>query len=715
MATIEEIESLISSFKDASKKFRFRAYTCVVMIFIVIALALVLLLYVPKIVDYIEKELNQTPQTVEIELQILELERKLSKLISDIPENIWLRKRAMMTAGKNVNEIDLIPLWDFYDGYFYEGGTSAVTLPYNSNIFLSKKQKKLYRVSFDDGSTTPVKLPSNSKIEDVVVVYPIERNKNKPEKIIIKLENDPTIYITDMAFSSFTSTEVSFSLKKHTIYEAIQTKNGICAIFWNRDSYSNNSEKNIKYLAENFKKWQSPNKNGEDLSSLMDIRLGSYSGNAVIVHGDNNTSNENFLSVDGCQNFSSIENVEYGFDVMQPSTNTTLLVTIDGVYKYSEPQSSLVKIKGEPNSNYVAFKNSAFQITTDGVLTKLNKSDEWEEIKNFPQFSNDDAVSFSKVGDALFLANGVDISYSKDGIEWLPFNIDIFYNIDAMYIYPSNIIEATSITYQRIETTTRYVSTDNGKSFKKLGNFPYANTDLTQAFYFPDLWVGVTPSGEILTSIDSGDSWLSSDIPDWSESNRIAWLPEGKVVITNDNGHIYYRKNISELLTIYKESTIGSEIKTEEEKSAEFRIKQEKLESLLEKSQFFSLPAQKAVYEELIEEKKKLIDVLQEIESQKHSVRIEKHVIRFSVFAAMLYMVQVLVSAYRYNAKLSDYFSGRFDVLKLAFKVKGDSFKDTDMSVLVSLLSPNIDFGKSGDTPIESIISAAQKFNSGKN
>ncbi|MAG66153.1 MAG: hypothetical protein CMK74_09830 [Pseudomonadales bacterium] len=141
MATIEEIESLISSFKDASKKFRFRAYTCVVMIFIVIALALALLLYVPKIVDYIEKELNQTPQTVEIELQILELERKLSKLISDIPENIWLRKRAMMTAGKNVNEIDLIPLWDFYGGEFYEGGTSGVALPYNSNIFLSKKQK----------------------------------------------------------------------------------------------------------------------------------------------------------------------------------------------------------------------------------------------------------------------------------------------------------------------------------------------------------------------------------------------------------------------------------------------------------------------------------------------------------------------------------------------------------------------------------------------
>tara|TARA_Y100000296_G_C5179392_1_gene262465 strand:+ start:1076 stop:2722 length:1647 start_codon:yes stop_codon:yes gene_type:complete len=548
----------------------------------------------------------------------------------------------------------------------------------------------------------------------VVVVYPIEKNKNKPEKIIIKLENDPTIYITDMDFSSFTSTEVPFSLKNHTIYEAIQTKNGICAIFWNRDDYSNNYDKNVKYLTENFKKWQSPNKNGEDLSSLMNIQLGSYSGNAVILY-DDDTSNEEFLSVDGCKNFTSIESIEYGFEVIQPSTNTTLLVTVDGVYKYSEPQGILVEINSELNSRHIAFKNSAFQITTDGVLKKLNKSDEWEKVREFPQFSGDVNVSFAKDDDSLFLDSGVDVSYSKDGIEWLPLNIDIFHDSNAMHIYPGNIIELTSLTYQRKKTTTRYVSTDNGKSFKRLDNFPSADTDLIQAFYSYDLWVGVTQSGEILTSTDSGDSWLSSDITDWSESNRIAWLPEGKVVITNDNGHIYYRKNISELLAVYKESIIGSKIKTEEEKSAELRIKQEKLESLLEKSQFFSLPAQKAVYEELIEEKKKLIDVLQEIESQKHSVRIEKHVIRFSVFAAMLYMVQVLVSAYRYNAKLSDYFSGRFDVLKLAFKVKGDSFKDTDMSVLVSLLSPNIDFGKSGDTPIESIISAAQKFNSGKN
>jgi hypothetical protein len=75
---------------------------------------------------------------------------------------------------------------------------------------------------------------------------------------------------------------------------------------------------------------------------------------------------------------------------------------------------------------------------------------------------------------------------------------------------------------------------------------------------------------------------------------------------------------------------------------------------------------------------------------------IQTSVTRFGVVLIMVFLVQILVSLYRYNMRLSAFYYGRADALVLVSK------QPADLRALVELISPDkLDFGKPPRTPAE--------------
>lgn len=75
-----------------------------------------------------------------------------------------------------------------------------------------------------------------------------------------------------------------------------------------------------------------------------------------------------------------------------------------------------------------------------------------------------------------------------------------------------------------------------------------------------------------------------------------------------------------------------------------------------------------------------------------------------SVFV-LLFLVQILISFYRYNTRLANYYDARADVLQLISPSPEIKFE-----TLVSALSPDVmDFGKMPATPTEQVLDLAKE------
>jgi hypothetical protein len=79
---------------------------------------------------------------------------------------------------------------------------------------------------------------------------------------------------------------------------------------------------------------------------------------------------------------------------------------------------------------------------------------------------------------------------------------------------------------------------------------------------------------------------------------------------------------------------------------------------------------------------------------------IETNATRIGVLAAMFFLVTILVPQYRYSIKMANFYQARYDGLEmLPEKIGAEDFER-----VVSIMTPNIDFGKSPPTPWEHIL-----------
>ena len=79
---------------------------------------------------------------------------------------------------------------------------------------------------------------------------------------------------------------------------------------------------------------------------------------------------------------------------------------------------------------------------------------------------------------------------------------------------------------------------------------------------------------------------------------------------------------------------------------------------------------------------------------------IETNATRIGVLAAMFFLVTILVPQYRYSIKMANFYQARYDSLEML----PDKIGVEDFERVVSIMTPNIDFGKSPPTPWEHIL-----------
>ena len=89
----------------------------------------------------------------------------------------------------------------------------------------------------------------------------------------------------------------------------------------------------------------------------------------------------------------------------------------------------------------------------------------------------------------------------------------------------------------------------------------------------------------------------------------------------------------------------------------------------------------------------------------------EKYVVRASVIAILLFLVQVLVTNYRYSRKLAAFYCARAQSLSVFKELSESGTNHTpELSVLMATLTPETDFGKHSQTNVESAVALALKM-----
>ena len=79
---------------------------------------------------------------------------------------------------------------------------------------------------------------------------------------------------------------------------------------------------------------------------------------------------------------------------------------------------------------------------------------------------------------------------------------------------------------------------------------------------------------------------------------------------------------------------------------------------------------------------------------------IETNATRIGALAAMFFLVTILVPQYRYSIKMANFYQARYDSLEML----PDKIGVEDFERVVSIMTPDIDFGKSPPTPWQHIL-----------
>ena len=82
------------------------------------------------------------------------------------------------------------------------------------------------------------------------------------------------------------------------------------------------------------------------------------------------------------------------------------------------------------------------------------------------------------------------------------------------------------------------------------------------------------------------------------------------------------------------------------------------------------------------------------------STFLQTNVTRFGSLLIVFFLVNILLSQYRYNLKLSAYYSARADALSLEI----DNLTTDSLYSLFNALTPTVDFGKTPKAPVEQLI-----------
>jgi hypothetical protein len=83
---------------------------------------------------------------------------------------------------------------------------------------------------------------------------------------------------------------------------------------------------------------------------------------------------------------------------------------------------------------------------------------------------------------------------------------------------------------------------------------------------------------------------------------------------------------------------------------------------------------------------------------------IQNNVTRIGAILLTIFLVTILVPQYRYNLRMAGFYHARSDSLLLGARTEFNS--PDELGRIVTMLTPNIDFGKAPPTPVEQVVEA---------
>jgi citrate lyase gamma subunit len=275
--------------------------------------------------------------------------------------------------------------------------------------------------------------------------------------------------------------------------------------------------------------------------------------------------------------------------------------------------------------------------------------------------------------------NGALLVSEDGGKTWTPKNSQTDSMLSPARFSPDGIGVITG------SNGTLLVSEDGGKTWTPQNS--QTESGFYDAVFSPD-GVGVISGdkGALLVSEDGGKTWILQNSQTDSDFNHPVFSPEGVGVITGKNGDLLVSKRIKPTT----QEDIIKQLKGTVHNSLGDRL----AEALIQK--------------EISEETLKLANTAKSASQDNIA---EKYVVRASVIAIILFLVQVLVTNYRYSRKLAAFYSARAQALSVYRELSESGGTNTpDLSVLMATLTPETDFGKHSQNNIESVVALAQKM-----
>ncbi|EAR08392.1 WD40/YVTN/BNR-like repeat-containing protein [Reinekea blandensis] len=358
----------------------------------------------------------------------------------------------------------------------------------------------------------------------------------------------------------------------------------------------------------------------------------------------------------------------------------TLLMSLDG----RDWQQVITATDHTLNRPIITQSGRAIVAAEDGLL--LVSDPDWQQWQPIQTSAIADLHPPVETEQGLLIVtgdNGALLTSSNEGQQWIDQSLSV-----SVDLAPPVFFGTTGLISG--DEGALLLSTNNGRSWVPVNTRTPA--DLKPAVQSPDNDLFVPgDDGTLLMSRDQGLTWqnLQTGIP---TDLQPPVFHDDSLATLSSFGGLYQLTDITDLLD------------------------EDQLPALVEQLKNSTQPTTANTLAQL-EEQKRLLEAykatLIEFDTSDLNDQLEKSLVRISALAVIMFLVQVLITNYRYSIKLSDYYLARAQGLSVVKELGAERLNADDITSLLNAFTPATEFGKQVATPVDKVMAMAEKFRRG--
>lgn len=332
----------------------------------------------------------------------------------------------------------------------------------------------------------------------------------------------------------------------------------------------------------------------------------------------------------------------------------------------------------------------------------------------------------------VFTQTGRVVTMAKDGLliisdaswrQWQPLQLPVMADLHPPVETEQGLLVITGENGALLTST-------NGEQW--IDQSLAVNVDLNAPVFFGNIGLISGDEGALMLSTNGGRSWIPVYTNTPSDLKSAVQSPEGDLFIAGDDGTLLLSRDMGRtwhnLLTgiptdlqppVFQDdslATLSSYGGLYQLADVSDLLDEDRLPRLVEQLQNSTQPTIANTLAQLEEQKELLEDyktTLIEYDKSELNDQLEKSLVRISALAVIMFLVQILITNYRYSIKLSDYYLARAQGLAVVKELGPDRLSADDISSLLAVFTPATEFGKQIDTPIDKVMALAEKFKRG--